>query len=74
MKTREEHIQDFLAIDNELALTCATKKDYVEKATASHLRYFGLQGNHIAFIEGIYMSMWDYRENKENNGTISKED
>lgn len=61
-KTHEEYIQDFLDLDNELACTCATKKEYVEKASALHLKYFGLQGNSIAFIEGIYMSMWDYKK------------
>ena len=58
----EQVVKDFLSLDLQLYNTCITKKDYVEQASALHIKYFGLQGNPFGFIEGIYMSMWDYRQ------------
>lgn len=66
-KGYEEYIQEFLELDQELSNVCETKQDYVEKASALHLRYFGLQGNSVGFIEGIYMSLWDYRSSATRN-------
>ncbi len=63
----QKYLNEFLELDRGLVATCTTKPEYVEKASALHLKYFGLQGNSVAFIEGIYMSMWDYRSSATEN-------
>lgn len=58
---KEDGINEFMSLDEELVNSCQTKKEYVEKASALYIRYFGLRGAPVVFIEGTFMCVWDYK-------------